>query len=116
MNRGDVVLVDVPYIGAPGVKLRPALIVQNDVLNKTINETMIAVITSNLAHAHQSHQFIIDPSTPDGIVSGLLTTSAVRCERLHTVPKADIQRVIGSLPASLMATLDICLRSALGIR
>lgn len=39
MNRGNVVLVDVPYVGSPGVKLRPAVIVQGDTLNKAINET-----------------------------------------------------------------------------
>lgn len=116
MKRGDIVLVDVPYVGSPGVKLRPALIIQNDTLNKTINETIIAVITSNLAHSHQPHQFLIDISTPDGMNSGLLTTSAVRCERLHTVPKADIRRVVGTLSLNLISMLNACLRSALEIR
>ena len=33
MRRGDVVLVYVPFVGAPGGKTRPAVVVQNDSLN-----------------------------------------------------------------------------------
>ncbi|MBC8113518.1 MAG: type II toxin-antitoxin system PemK/MazF family toxin, partial [Candidatus Saccharimonas sp.] len=39
MKRGDVVIVDVAYVGAQGSKRRPALVVQNDVLNSAIRET-----------------------------------------------------------------------------
>lgn len=115
MKRGDVVLVQVPFVGAPGAKVRPALVVQCDFLNGRIRETVIAAITSNLSNAHQPHQLLIDISTPAGAALGLLTDSAVRCERLHTVPQADVQRVIGHLSDALMARIDECLKSALGI-
>ena len=114
MNRGDVVLVQVPFVGAAGTKLRPALVVQSDRLNGMIRETIIAAITSNLSNVHQPHQLLIDLSTPDGAASGLLTDSAIRCERLHTVPQADVQRVIGRLSAALMVRIDGCLKAALG--
>ena len=55
MNRGDIVLVNVPFVGSAGTKVRPALIVQNDILSATLNETIIAAITSNLANIHQPH-------------------------------------------------------------
>ena len=109
MNRGDVVLVEVPYVGSPGAKVRPPLIVQNDALNNRIKGTIIAAITSNLSHAHQPHQLLIDISPPDGIATGLLTNSAVRCERLHTVPQVDIRTIIGTLSAALVAQIDSCL-------
>jgi mRNA-degrading endonuclease toxin of MazEF toxin-antitoxin module len=35
MKRGDVVLVNVPYVGLSGAKVRPALVIQNDSLNNT---------------------------------------------------------------------------------
>jgi len=71
MKRGDVVLVQVPFVGAPGAKVRPALIVQCDPLHGMIRETIIAAITSNLSSAHQPHQLLIDLSTADGAASGL---------------------------------------------
>ena len=116
MKRGDVVLVQVPFVGSSGAKIRPALIVQSNPLHSLIRETIIAAISSNLSNAHQPHQLLIDISTPDGAASGLLMNSAVRCERLHTVPQTDVQRVVGQLSASLMAQIDTCLKAALGIK
>jgi mRNA interferase MazF len=115
MKRGDIVLVQVPFVGASGAKLRPGLVVQCDPLNNMIRETIIAAITSNLSNVHQPHQLLIDLATADGAASGLLADSAVRCERLHTVPQTDVQRVIGHLPATLMTRIDKCLNAALGI-
>lgn len=54
MNRGDVVLVQVPFVGTPGAKVRPALIVQSDPLHGLIRETIIAAITSNLSSVHSA--------------------------------------------------------------
>ena len=115
MKRGDVVIVDVAYVGAPGSKRRPALVIQNDVLNSAIRETVIVAITSNLSNVHQPDQLLIDISTPDGAATGLSMNSAVRCNRLHTIPQSDVRQVIGSLSAALMKKIDACLKSALGI-
>jgi mRNA interferase MazF len=115
MKRGDVVLANLPFIGASGSKVRPALVVQDDGLNHVIRETIIAEITSNLAHVSQPHQVLIDIRAPDGAASGLLTNSAVRLNRLHLIPQVDVQRVIGSMSPSIMQKVDDALRSALGI-
>jgi mRNA-degrading endonuclease toxin of MazEF toxin-antitoxin module len=115
MNRRDIVLVNIPFVGAPGGKVRPALVIQNDGLNATLRETVIAEITSNLAHATRPHQVLVDIGTPAGSGTGLLANSAIRCERLHTIPQVDVRKTIGRLPQALMASVDIALRSALGI-
>ena len=86
MKRGDIVLVQVPFVGTPGAKIRSALIVQSDTLHGLIRETIIAAISSNLANVHQPHQLLIDLSSADGAATGLRTDSGIRCERLHTVP------------------------------
>jgi mRNA-degrading endonuclease toxin of MazEF toxin-antitoxin module len=93
MKRGDIVLVKVPFVGTPGAKVHPALIVQCDLLLGLIRETIIAAITSNLANVHKPHQLLIDVSIADGAASGLLTDSAIRCERLHTVPQVDVRSI-----------------------
>ena len=115
MRRGDVVLVQVPFVGNPGAKVRPALIVQNDALNKVLKETIIAAITSNLGHMHQPQQFFVDVSTPEGIATGLLTNSAIRCDRLQSVPQSDIRKVIGRLSGAQLAEVNKSLKSALAI-
>ena len=103
--RGDVVLAFVENVGAPGGKLRPAVVVQSDRNNARLNETIIAAITSNTSRVHEPHQSLIDISTPDGAASGLLHDSAIRCERLHTIPQSDIRRTIGHLSAAVMLKL-----------
>jgi mRNA interferase MazF len=115
IRRGDVILAFVTNVGAPGGKLRPGLIVQSDHNNARLNETIIAAITSNISRVHEPTQLLIEVATPDGKASGLLHDSAVRCERLHTIPQSDVRRVIGSLSSSLMQQIDNCLKAALGI-
>jgi mRNA interferase MazF len=115
VSRGDVILIPVPYVGAPGSKLRPAVVVQNDILNKALNETVIVSITTNLAHVHRPQQMLIDVSTPDGQATGLIANSVVRCDRLRALPQADVRRTIGKLSPVSLARLDACLEFALGI-
>jgi mRNA interferase MazF len=114
-KRGDVILAFVTNVGSPGGKLRPALVVQSDHNNTRLNETIIAAITSNVTRVRESTQLLIDVATDEGAASGLLHNSAVRCERLHTIPLADARRVIGVLSSSLMFSVDDCLKAALGI-
>src|SRR5437763_1772978 len=102
VKRGDVVLTFVANVGSAGGKVRPALVVQSDRNNARLNETIIAAITSNLAGVQEPTQLLINVSTPQGLASGLLHDSAVRCERLHSLPQADIRRVIGRLSGALM--------------
>ena len=115
VTRGDVILAFVANVGSPGGKVRPALVVQSDHNNGRLNETIIAAITSNVARSHEATQFLIEIGTADGARSGLLTDSVVRCERLHTIPQADLRRTIGRLSTTLMLLVDDCLKAALGI-
>jgi mRNA interferase MazF len=115
VKRGDVILAFVPNVGSPGGKLRPALVVQSDHNNARLNETIIAAITSNTSRVHEATQLLIDVATADGRASGLLHSSAVRCERLHSIPQVDIRRVIGSLNTAQMQQIDACLKAALEI-
>jgi len=115
IGRADIILAFVEYVGDPGGKVRPALVVQSNANNARLNETIIVAITSNTAHVREPHQLLIDISTAAGAASGLLHNSAVRCERLHTIPQADVRRTIGHLSDPLMQRIDSCLKSSLGI-
>ncbi|WP_299461871.1 type II toxin-antitoxin system PemK/MazF family toxin [uncultured Gimesia sp.] len=113
MQRSNVILVNIPYVGAPGSKIRPALVLQNDTLNTQLNETIIAEITSNTRSRLNENNVSIKISTPEGSASGLLRDSLVRCNRLHTIPQADVQRVIGHLSADLMRQVEDPVKNSL---
>jgi mRNA interferase MazF len=115
MKRGDVVILDHPYSNGSGSKVRPALVVQNDRDNGRLVNTIVALIASNVSHVGEPTQLLIDLTTSDGRQSGLNQTSAVVCTNLFTVSQAKVRRIIGSLPPALVAKLDDCLRSALGL-
>jgi mRNA interferase MazF len=113
IRRGDVVLVQFPYVGGGGGKNRPAVVVQCERLNRQIANTVVAMITGNLrVVAKEPSQFLIDPSTPEGQSSGLSYPSAVKCENLATVAQADILDTLGHLSGELMTRLDASLKAA----
>jgi mRNA interferase MazF len=115
MRRGDIVLVRVPYLDGTAHRRRPALIVQDDRLNRGLSHTVIAAISSNISRAAQPEKLLIDPNHPDWVASGLRLPSVVRCERLFTIEQADVDRVLGRLSNATMLQIDACLKAALGI-
>jgi mRNA interferase MazF len=115
VRRGDVVLVLYPFASGRGASRRPALIVQNDRDKRRLDNTIIAQITTNVRRAREPTQLLIERSTLEGQQAGLLHDSVVSCNNLATVHEDRINRVIGHLPDPLMASIDECLKTALGL-
>jgi mRNA interferase MazF len=111
MNRGDVVIVDFPYSDLTGSKVRPALVVQSDLLNRARSDTILAIITST--YGGRVTELRIDIATEGG--SGLKFNSAVPCDTLVTIDQSLVLRTIGSLSATAMTQVDNCLKAALGL-
>ncbi len=116
VQRGAIVLVDFPYSDQTGRKVRPALVVQADVWNQRLDDTILALITSQRRRVGASTQFEIDITTAEGQQAGLRLNSVVQCENLITYDQALILRVLGFLSASMMQQIDGCLKVALGIQ
>ncbi len=116
MKRGDVVIVEIPYVEGRGGKKRPALIVQNDRDNRRLANTVVAMISGSIEHAGEATQLFVDPGTPEGSSSGLHGPSVVKCCNLFTVAQADIQRIIGRLSDVTLLRLEECLKVALELR
>lgn len=115
-KHGDVILVEIPYAINGGQKIRPAVVVQSDRLNKKLISTVVAAITTNLQHvASEPCQFLIDPKTLEGKSSNLLHPSAVKCENLFTVSQKRIKQTLGHLSDILKQKLNDCLKSALEV-
>ena len=107
LNRGDVILADLPFSDRTGSKVRPGLVVQADVNNRRLDDVIIALITSTTHRdGIEPTQFLIDVATPEGRQSGLLHTSAIKCEHLITLHQRLVKRVIGRLLVAAMRQID----------
>jgi mRNA interferase MazF len=107
VRRGEVVLVDFPYSDHTGSKVRPALVVQADALNRRLDDTILALITSSRhRRVGAATQFAIDITTPEGQQTGLRLNSVIQCENLLTYDQALILRVLGRLSATSMEQID----------
>jgi len=104
-----------PFSSGTGGSRRPVLVVQSDAYNRTIRNTVVAQITTNLRRASDPVHLLIEITTPDGRQTGLLHNSVASCLNLATITDDRIDRVIGRLSAALMQRIDACLKAALGL-
>jgi mRNA interferase MazF len=107
-----MVLVLFPETNLQTAKRRPALVVQADNLGIGLPQTIVAMITSNLARAGHPWRFLVSLATPQGQKTGLQTDSVIMGDNLATVLNTAIYRVIGVW--TNMAAVDACLRHTLG--
>lgn len=114
VSRGDVVLVDYPFSDRTGSKVRPALVVQADALNRQNTDTILASI-SRSTHRASATQLFVDISVPDGRLTGLRQPSMIQCENLLTFDQRFIIATIGRLPPPLLQKVDACLKAALDL-
>ncbi len=114
VKRGDLVIVDFRSVN-PSFGVRPALVIQNDVDNGRMSNTIVAQVTTNIRRAAEATQLLIDQHHPDWASSGLHRVSVVNCSNLYTSEQRDIARVIGNLSAGTMKQIDDCLKAALAI-
>src|SRR5438105_13853570 len=114
VRGGDVVMVDWLFSDRTGSKRRPALVVQVDALNQSLDDTILALITSSARRrVGAATQLEIDITTPEGRQTGLSIDSVIQCENLVTVDRQLILRVRGRLSAALMGKVNDCLKAAL---
>lgn len=114
VKRGDFVIVDFRSVN-PRFGVRPALIIQNDVDNGRMANTIVAQVTSNTRRATEATQLLIDHQHPDWAASGLHQASVVNCSNIYTAEQKDVARIIGSLSDATMTQIDDCLKAALAI-
>ena len=111
-NKGDVVMVDVPYLDATDSVRRPALVVSD---TTQMLDVVIAGITSRVRQPLPPTHYVIDRQHPDWQRSGLRLDSVVRCDRLFTVHHADIRRKIGQVSQQTMHEVEGRLKRVFGM-
>ena len=112
-RRGDVVLVLFPDSNLRTSKRRPALVVQADGLGTDLAQTIVAMITSNMARAGHRSRLTVRSASEHGKRTGLLMDSVIMTGNLTTIADSEIDRVIGTFPG--IGGLDEALRATLAL-
>jgi len=97
-RRGDVVLVLFPNSDLRTAKRRPALVLQRDELGTGLNQTIVAMISSNPARANHPSRVAIPLASAAGKASGLRLDSWLMTDNLVTVLDSEIDWVLGRMP------------------
>lgn len=113
-KRGDVVLVLFPDSNLRTAKRRPALIIQANNLNSGLPQTIIAMITSNMARAGHSSRVSLLLNSSEGKRAGILMDSVVMTDNLATVRESEIDRRLGTILD--MTAVDPAIRHTLGLK
>ena len=96
-RRGEIVLVLFPDSNLRTSKRRPALVVQADGLGVDLPQTVVAMITSNMARAGHPSRVAVRIHGPAAQGSDLLTDSVIMTDNLATIHHSEIDRAIGNL-------------------
>jgi mRNA interferase MazF len=115
-RRGDIVLVLFPDSNLRTSKRRPALVIQADRLVTDMPQTIVAMISSNMARAGHPSRVTVAAGNKIAKDSGLLMDSVIMTDmtdNLATIRYSEIDRVIGhiagaeEIDAALCATLAL---------
>ena len=112
IKKGNIFLANLePILGSEQGKIRPCLIVQNDVANEFSSTTIVVPITSTIPDKHYPTVVIIEPQE-----SGLKKTSTVLCNQIRTIStKHRIIKKLGTLKPSTVKKVDEALKTSLAL-
>ena len=110
--RGEILLVNFePIVGSEQGRIRPALVIQNDIFNKISPLTIVAPITSRIySKEFPTNVFL---SKED---SKLKNDSTILLNQIRTIDKKRIVRKLSSLNGHLMRKVDLAIEVSLGLR
>jgi mRNA interferase MazF len=112
-RRGDVVLVLFPNSDLRTAKRRPALVIQRDDLGTGLAQTIVAMISSNLARRGHPSRVFLGLNSVEAKAAGLRLDSVIMTDNLATVLESEMDSVLGHFPimnlvdAALKHTLDL---------
>lgn len=105
LRRGEIFLISLdPVIGSETGKTRPAIIVQNNLANKSSPTVTVIPLTSNIGRCYPFQVFLPASET------GLSKDSKALCEQIRTVAR---ERIVGERLGEVPGHLLLLVRSAL---
>jgi len=110
-RRGDIYLVNFdPTAGAEIKKTRPALVIQNDISNRSSPITIVGAITSKFREPPYPTEVMLEPEE-----SGLNLRSAVLLNQIRSVDRERLFQRVGRAAPATMARVDRAIEISLGI-
>jgi mRNA interferase MazF len=109
-KRGDVLLIDFePVRGSEQGRVRPAVVIQNDIANQYSPVLIVAAITASPRAPHLTD---IEVSAPEG---GLRKDSKVLLNQIRTIDKVRVIERWGTFADETMRKVDEGLKISLGL-
>lgn len=105
LHNGDLVIVIFPFTKHLASKVRPALIVSSDSINKDEEDFTVLFISSVIPEKPEDHELVFYPTHPDFKKSGLKKESVFITHKLATIQKKLIKRKIGILGETIRQEL-----------
>jgi len=100
MERGEIyVVVFDPVVGSETGKTRPAIVVQNELANRSSPTVTVVPLTSETVRVFP---FQVRLEAGEG---GLERASKALCEQIRTVSRHRFRRLLGKLPAQRMGEI-----------
>jgi mRNA interferase MazF len=99
--KGKVVVIPFPFTDLTAIKHRPALI-----LHETKYDIVVAYISSVMPAIPSSEDVLVPRSRPSFNRTGLITDSVIQLDKLATVDKSLIMRILGEVDNDLKAEIN----------
>lgn len=109
IKRGDILLVNFePVRGSEQGRVRPAVVIQNNILNKFSPLTIVAPVTSKIYEKEYPTNVFIKKED-----SALNNDSTILLNQIRTIDKRRIIKRLGSLSLFLMNKVDFAIKICL---
>jgi mRNA interferase MazF len=109
VNKWDVVLLSFPFTDLSATKVRPAVVVSPDTYNKTSQDAVVILITTNTSR-RSAFDLLLEKSHPEFLQTGLRFDSAIRTDKIFTLNKRLLVRSLGRFGPQLKANVEKQLR------
>ena len=111
IKRGEIVLDNLePVVGSEQGRIRPVLVIQNEIINKNSPTTIIAPITSKIYT--KEFPTNVEVESKD---SKLNNKSTVLLNQIRTIDKSRILKKIFTLDETIMKKVDMAIKVSLGL-
>jgi mRNA interferase MazF len=111
MQPGEIHLAAFPFGDAPGMKLRPVLLLTPPIAST--HEILVAYISSVILPTVLPTDIVVDPQRGEHRPTGLKVTSVLRLHKLATIHVTTVRRRLGRLSTRAMDQARAKLRSML---
>jgi mRNA interferase MazF len=103
LQKGDVVLAVFPFSDLSQTKLRPAIVLWT---SSTGQDVTICFITSQSPNDVSADEFLLQPSDPEFLGTGLKLVSKVRVTKIASLERKLITRRLGQLGNTYISILN----------